>query len=118
MQGRKIFTRRVISVSFKPHKQVLTGEIVVRTKTGTNIINVKVSCLIDGGEKEDVGFKDIFHGETLTIRWNCLLEHMELRIPRIASGIVESRTDDDLETGEKRGLQPFSIVAQNQGSRK
>ena len=35
------------------------------------------------------------------------------RIPRITSGIVESRTDDDLETGEKRGLQPFSIVAQN-----
>ena len=56
---------------------------------------------------------DIFHEESLTIGWNCLLEHIELRIPRIASGIIESRTDDDLEAREKRGLQPFSIVAQN-----
>ena len=49
----------------------------------------------------------------MTIGWNCQLEHGELRIPKIAPGLVESLTDDSLETRERRGLQAFSLVAQN-----
>ena len=37
----------------------------------------------------------------------------ELRIPRIAVGLVESRTDDDRESRERRGLKEFSIMALN-----
>ena len=66
-------------------------------------------CIRD--RSEAIGFIDIFSGETMTVGWNCLMEHGELRIPRIASGVVESRTDDDLETRERRGLQAFSIMA-------
>ena len=62
---------------------------------------------------EAIGFIDIFIGETMTVGWNCLMEHGELRIPGIASGVVESRTDDDLETRERRGLQAFSLMARD-----
>ena len=46
----------------------------------------------------------------MTVGW---MEHGELMILRIASGVVESWTDDDLETRERRGLQAFSLVAQD-----
>ena len=49
----------------------------------------------------------------MTVGWNCLMEHGELRIPKIASGVVESQTDDDLETRERRGLQAFSLMARD-----
>ena len=38
---------------------------------------------------------------------------MELSIPRIALGVVESRLDDDLSIREKRGIQDFSLLAQD-----
>ena len=41
------------------------------------------------------------------------MDHAELSIPRISLGVVESRSDNDLTTREKRGLQDFSIMARN-----
>ena len=37
----------------------------------------------------------------------------ELRIPRIAVGLVESRTNDNQESRARRGLKEFSIMALN-----
>ena len=45
--------------------------------------------------------------------WNCMMDHVELRVPRIALGVVESRTHDDLDTRRRQGLQDFSIMARN-----
>ena len=37
----------------------------------------------------------------------------EIRIPRIAVGLVESRTDDNQESRARRGIKDFSIMALN-----
>ena len=42
-----------------------------------------------------------------------MMDHVELRVPRIALGVVESRTDDDLDTRRRQGLQDFSFLALN-----
>ena len=47
------------------------------------------------------------------VGWNCMMDHVELRVPRIALGVVESRTHDDLDTRRRQGLQDFSIMARN-----
>ena len=72
-------------ISFEPHNQVLADRFMIRTKSRAKVISVKVTCLKDGGVKEDIGFIDIFNGEAMTVGWNCLMEHAELRVPRIAS---------------------------------
>ena len=84
-RSRKISTRGDILILFEPHDQVLADRFMIRTKSGANVISVKVACLKDGGAKEDIGFIDIFNGEAMTVGWNCLMEHAELRVPRIAS---------------------------------
>ena len=45
--------------------------------------------------------------------WNCEMSSAELRVPRIAMGLVESWTDNDWVARERRGLKEFSIMAQN-----
>ena len=42
-----------------------------------------------------------------------MMDHVELRVPRIALGVVESRTHDNLDTRRRQGLQDFSIMAWN-----
>ena len=74
---------------------------------------MKVTCHLDGGKRKESGFLDIFDGETLTVGWNCEMSSLELRVPWIVSGLVESRTDDDQTDRTKRGLKEFSILAQN-----
>ena len=41
------------------------------------------------------------------------MDHVELRVPRIALGVVESQTHDDLDTRRRWGLQDFSIMVRN-----
>ena len=87
--------------------------MTVHSRDGADIGGVKVTCHLDGGNKEESGFLDIFNGETLTIGWNCEMSSLEIRVPWIVSGLVESRTDDDQINHTKRGLKEFSILAQN-----
>ena len=96
-RGRKITTRGEVSVLFKSNEQVLADKMTVHTKSGASLNGIKVVCSKDGGAKEDLGFLNIYNGETIMVGWNCMLDHAQLRVPRIASGIVESRMDDDLD---------------------
>ena len=112
-RGRKIKTRGRVSISFKPHEQVLADRLTLHTKDGASINGVKVACLSTAGTTEDLGFMNIYNDETITVGWNCRLDHTELSIPRIAMGVVESRLDDDLSTREKRGIQDFSLLAED-----
>ena len=100
-------------MTFEPSEQVLADRIVFHSKDKQDIGGVKVTCLLDRGEKEEIGFLNIFDGEIMTVGWNCEMSSSELRIPRIAVGLVESRTNDDRESRERRGLKEFSIMALN-----
>ena len=112
-RGRKIATRGRVTVSFEPQDQVLADKMTIHSGDGTDIGGVKVTCHLDGGNKEESGFLDIFDSETLTVGWNCEMSSLEIRVPWIVSGLVESRTDDDQIDRTKRGLKEFSILAQN-----
>ena len=68
-----------------------------------------MACLSTAGKTEDLGFMNIYNDETITVGWNCRLDHTELSIPRIAMGVVESRLDDDQSTREKKGSQELSL---------
>ena len=100
-------------MTFEPHEQVLADRMIIHSRDGNDIGGVKVTCFLDGGKTEEIGFLNIFNGEVMTVGWNCEMSSAELRIPRIAMGLVESRTDDDRESRERRGLKEFSIMAQN-----
>ena len=103
-RGRKIATRGEVSVSFESHEQVLADKMTVCTASGANLDGVRVACNKDGGMKREQGFIDIYSSETLTIGWNCLLDHAQLKFPQIALGIAESRTEDDRDIRERRVL--------------
>ena len=102
----------------KPHDQVLADRMTVRIKNKTSINSVKVAYHSDGSAAKDLGFIDIYNGETIMVGWNCMMDHAELRVPRITLGIVESRMDNDLDTRRRQGLQDFSIVAWNSNGEK
>ena len=75
------------------------------------MVGVRVACLLKRGEKEEVGFLNLFHGETITVGWNCEMTNAEIRIPRLVVGLVESRTDDNQDSRTRRGTKDFSIMA-------
>ena len=83
------------------------------SRDGNDIGGVKVTCFLDGGKTEEIGFLNIFDGKVMTVGWNCEMSSAELRVPRIAMGLVKSQTDDDRVARERRGLKEFSIMAQN-----
>ena len=85
-RGRKIATRGKVSVTFEPSEQVLADRIVFYSQDKQDMGGVKVACLLDGGEKKEIGFLNLFNGETITVGWNCEMTSAELRIPWIAVG--------------------------------
>ena len=116
-RGRKIATRGRVTLSFEPQDQALADKITFHSRDKADIAGVKVTCHLDGGSREESGFLDIFDGESLTIGWNCEMSSLEIRIPWVVSGLVESRTDDNQEDRTKRGLKEFSIRAQNEAGK-
>ena len=86
--GRKIKTKGKVSISFEPHNQELTDRLTVHTSDKTRIIGVKMACIDAGNAAEDLGIININDGETMTVGWNCKMDHSELRIPRLTSGLV------------------------------
>ena len=85
--------------------------MIVTTKDGSSVYGIKVVCTNDKGEDEETGFLNVYNSET--VGWNYKMEHAELKVPKIALGLVVSRTDDNNEIRKRRGLQDFSIMAQN-----
>ena len=76
-----------------------------------------MTCLLDGGKKKEIEFLNIFDSEIMTVGWNCEMSSSELRIPQIAVGLVESRTNNDWESRECRGLKEFGFSADDRISR-
>ena len=87
--------------------------MIVNTKDGYSVNGVKVVCITDKGRAKEVGFINIYNGKTLTVGWNCKMEHADLKVPKIALGIAVSRMDDNDDIRRRRGLQDFSILAQD-----
>ena len=100
-RGRKIATRGEVSVSFQSHEQVLANRMTVRTASGANLNGIRVAFSKEGCTKGKLWVLDIYSGETITVGWNCMLDHAQLKVPQIALGVVESRTDDNLDIMEK-----------------
>ena len=43
------------------------------TEPSEQVMAVKVTCLLNRGEKEEIGFLNLFDGKTMTVGWNCEL---------------------------------------------
>ena len=65
---------------------MLADRLTLHTTDGDSLYGVKVACLSSAGTTEDLGFIDIYSDETITVGWNCRMDHRELSIPRIALG--------------------------------
>ena len=100
-------------MTFEPSEQVLADRVSFHSKDKQDMGGVRVACLLDGGKEEEIGFLNLVNGETMTVGWNCEMTSAEIRIPRIAVGLVESRTSDNPEIRARRGLKEFSIMALN-----
>ena len=72
-----------------------------------------VKCHLDNNTMASQGYISIFHGEDITLGWNCLMKHQYLDIPRMTRGVMQSFVGDDKESRIKRGELPFSIQARN-----
>ena len=111
--GRKNRARSGITITFRAHRQVLADHMVFETGDGSNLENVLVECHFDNNTRASHGYINIYHGEDITLGWNCRMEHYDLKIPRMARGIMQSYVDDNRDTRVRRGELPFSIQAKN-----
>ena len=111
--GRRNKARSGVSISFLPHRQVMADRMVFKTEDGSNLENVMVKCHLDNNTVASQGYISIFHGEDITLGWNCLMEHQYVDIPRMTRGVMQSYAEETAESRVKRGQLPFSIQARN-----
>ena len=100
-------------MTFRPTSQALADKMTIHTQDGRDTGDIRITCYQDGAATVVPGFIDLHNEESLTIGWNCELSGEEIRIPAVATELLDSRFSDNAAVRRKKGSRPFSLVAAN-----